>query len=329
MLVQEPDEKAGDPDLRGEIEAGAEAEDPHAAIAHRAAHVREVGAGSGRGADERERDDAAGEGRRAEDDESELRAAGVGEPRQERGGGRAADRNRRLAHAEGEPALRGGEPAHHGTAARRVHARAERAGGEEREHERQVGVRPPGEEERGGREHEPERDHELLADAIGEEAPREEREEHADADGAEHDAGLAQRQAVVRAQRWRERRQTDRERREARLRERACSEDHPAITRARISFALRTSSASGPLLSGPAVSITAGSPCRRGFARKTPSRSPSKPSPLFAWRARFEPSGAAESFTCSARSRSSPIDSSSSSSSASSCVASVTSTPET
>ena len=44
-----------------------------------------------------------------------------------------------------------------------------------------------------------------------------------------------------------------------------------------------------------------------GCARKAPIRSPSSPSSTFACRSRFEPSGAAASLTCSARSRSRPI----------------------
>ena len=58
---------------------------------------------------------------------------------------------------------------------------------------------------------------------------------------------------------------------------------------------------------GPGVSITAGSPCSFGWPRNTPSLSPISPSSMFAWRSRFEPSGACASLTCSARSRSSPI----------------------
>ena len=99
--------------------------------------------------------------------------------------------------------------------------------------------------------------------------------------------------------------------------------------RARSSFVLRISFASGPRFSGPAVSSTAGSPCSRGEERNTPSCSPSSPSRMFACRSRFEPRGAAASLTCSALSRSRPIADSSSSRQASSAAASVTSTPDT
>src|SRR5581483_2400624 len=186
-----------------------------------------------------------------------------------------------------------------------------------------------GEDERPCCEHEPDRDHELLVDPIGEEAPREEREQHPDPDGAEDDARLAEREAVVRAERRSECWEPDGECGEARLRERPGRQDHPAVARAHSSFVFRISPASGPLFCGPATSSTAGKPCSRSFPRNTPSFSPRTPSPMFAWRSRFEPSGAALSFTWSARRPSSPIASSTSSRSVSSCAASVTSTPET
>ena len=81
-------------------------------------------------------------------------------------------------------------------------------------------------------------DHPALVEPVGEQTPREERAQHPDADRGEHDAGLAEREPVVRADLRGERGQPDRCGREARLREGACSEDHPAIARARISLAL-------------------------------------------------------------------------------------------
>ena len=79
---------------------------------------------------------------------------------------------------------------------------------------------------------EADRDHRPLAEPVGEEPPRQQREQHAEADGAEHDAGLAEREPVLRAQRRRERGQPDGDGGEARLRERPRAEDHPAIARA-------------------------------------------------------------------------------------------------
>ena len=85
-----------------------------------------------------------------------------------------------------------------------------------------------------------------------------------------------------------------------------------------------------PCPSGPGgVSSTAGSPCSFGWPRNVRSLLPSSPSPIAAWRSRLEPSGAAASFTCSARRRSRPMRSSSPASVASTTAASVTSTPET
>ena len=52
-----------------------------------------------------------------------------------------------------------------------------------------------------------------------------------------------------------------------------------ASQRSRSSRVRRSCSASGPCPSGPGVSSSAGSPWRRGLARKTPSPSPISPSP--------------------------------------------------
>ena len=73
----------------------------------------------------------------------------------------------------------------------------------------------------------PDRDHPALVDAVGDEPPRQQREEHPDPDRAEHDAGLAERQPVVRLQR-RARAPAARPRRgEARLRERPRARGSP------------------------------------------------------------------------------------------------------
>ena len=75
---------------------------------------------------------------------------------------------------------------------------------------------------------EPGGDHPALVDPVGDEPPGQEREEHPDPDRREHDSGLAERQPVLRLQRGAERRQADRGRGEARLRERPREHD-PAI----------------------------------------------------------------------------------------------------
>ena len=94
--------------------------------------------------------------------------------------------------------------------------------------------------------------------------------------------------------------------------------------RARELRSLRISPASATPL--PGVSITTGSPSKRGSDRNAmqPS-SPISPSPRFAWRSRLEPSGASASFTWSARRRSMPIRSPSWPTSPSRSVRSVTS----
>ena len=149
----------------------------------------------------------------------------------------------------------------------------------------------------------------ARSSAVGEEAPRQQREEHADADRAEHDAGLAERQPVVRrAARARAPAARRRARRSSPARaspRRGSPSDSACAHLLRLADLVRVGALVRP---GPPTSSTAGRPCSRGLPRKTPSSSPSRPSPMFACRSRFEPSGAAESLTCSARRRSSPID---------------------
>ena len=91
------------------------------------------------------------------------------------------------------------EPAHDRAAARRVHARTERAGGEEQRRRagRYVCVRPATIRARPAIVR-PSAITTRSLQPVGEEPPRQEREEHADADRAEHDAGLAEREPVVR-----------------------------------------------------------------------------------------------------------------------------------
>ena len=196
---------------------------------------------------------------------------------------RSADRDRRLADAECESALRGREPPHHCAAARGVHTRAERARREQRGDECAVRVRPAP-ARRATRRREAERDHELLADAIGEEAPREEREQHPDPDRTEHDAGLAEREAVARPQRRRKRRQPDGEAPRSSPARACLLRGSPSDSALRPTDLLCFVDlvCVGPWLSGPAVSSTAGRPWSRRLPRKTPRFSPSSPSPMFA-----------------------------------------------
>ena len=86
------------------------------------------------------------------------------------------------------------------------------------------------------------------------------------------------------------------------------------------------SSVASPLSSH--VSVIAGRPANAGWPRNVASPSPMRPWPTSSCRSRFEPSGVWESFTCSTRSRSSPIRRSRSASASSRASASATSTPD-
>ena len=161
------------------------------------------------------------------------RPGAVGERRQRERGDEAADRHVRLADAEREAALRRGEPLHHRPAARRVDAGAERAGRHEQEHELlEVRGDPDGREgDRRGRE--PEREDDALADAIREQAPRQQGRRHPDPERREDDAGLAERELEVGAELRREDGDAERRCRDCGLSRRPDDEHHPAIARPR------------------------------------------------------------------------------------------------
>ena len=76
---------------------------------------------------------------------------------------------------------------------------------------------------------EPDPQHQSLPEAVGGEPPRQERQQRADPLGGKNDPDLGEAQPVAALDRRRERRQTDSDRREARLRGRAAGEDDPAI----------------------------------------------------------------------------------------------------
>ena len=141
----------------------------------------------------------------------------------------AACRDRGLADPERETTLRGAEPVHDRTSARGVDARAGRSGqAEERDQPAEVG-RVRGSSQERGAAAEPDPQHQSLPEAVGGEPPRQERQQRADPLGGKNDPDLGEAQPVAALDRRRERRQTDSDRREARLRGRAAGEDDPAI----------------------------------------------------------------------------------------------------
>ncbi len=115
-----------------------------------------------------------------------------GEPRQHRGRDGAADRDRRLPDPEREAALVGREPADHRATARRVDARAERTREREQADEGAEAVRQRERQQREAAARESGRHHRAFADPIGEQPPRQKREEHAERRRAECDARPAE-----------------------------------------------------------------------------------------------------------------------------------------
>ena len=180
-------------------------------------------------ADDRGGHDRAGEGHAGDGEERRLHAAGLLDRRQRQRGERAADRDRRLPDPERGPRCSAGnqamtarplaeftlEPAAPASARMRTAGEARR---ERRRREAQAAEPDPG------------RDRRALADAVGEQAPRQQRERRADPRGGEDDADLRQRQVELVAERGRERGQADADDREADLGPGAGGEDGPAVS---------------------------------------------------------------------------------------------------
>ena len=130
------------------------------------------------------------------------------------------------------PRSDGREPMHHRPAARGVDTRAECAGRDEEEHElaRSRDAIPTHASATADVD-EPERKHDPLADAVGEEAPRQEGRCHPDPERREHDARLAEGEIELRRELGREHGDADRCRRHGRLCCRSDGEHHPAVSR--------------------------------------------------------------------------------------------------
>jgi hypothetical protein len=84
------------------------------------------------------------------------------------------------------------EPAHHGTAARGVDARAKRASDDQREHEHGKGRRVCRNDETGPASGDSRSEDRALTDPVGEEAPGEQGEDRAAVGGREREAELRQ-----------------------------------------------------------------------------------------------------------------------------------------
>ena len=161
-----------------------------------------------------ERRDGGGEAEPGEGDEGRVEPLGVDQAGQRQRGHGAAERQRHLADAEGEAALGAREPAHDRAARRAGRARAEHAGDEQGDEERRVARRQRRADERRGAARQPAGHDRALADAVGERAPRHEREHPAAGDGREGEADLAEAEAELGAQGGAERGQAHPQRRE-------------------------------------------------------------------------------------------------------------------
>jgi hypothetical protein len=106
------------------------------------------------------------------------------------GGNGPAERDSHLADAEGKAALVLRKPAHHGPAAGRVDTRAQCASERQRGDETPVRGRAGGSDEGGSRAGLAHGDDRALADAVGDDPPRQQGHDGAEVDGRQHDAHL-------------------------------------------------------------------------------------------------------------------------------------------
>ena len=96
-------------------------------------------------------------------------------------------------------------------------------------------LRLSGHDEQEATDAQPRREHDALADPVGQEPPREQRHEGAEPVAREHRTDLGEAQSERVSDRRGDRRQADSDRSEARLRQRPRRQHRPAVTRARYS----------------------------------------------------------------------------------------------
>ena len=227
--MQVEDDEAEDSHLRHDVEAADRAEAPEAVIADRPLHIDDLERKGGRLAEE-DRSDRSPD--QAEAAEKRVRVMHR-EMRQDERTDEPAHRNRRLPNPESQSTLRGVEPAHHRTPGRGVHARTGRPGEEEEHVELPERLRLSGHDEKEAARAQPRREHDPLADPVGQKAPREQGHECAEPVAREHRTDLSEAQPELVPDRRRDRRQADSDRREAALRERPRGQHRPAVARAR------------------------------------------------------------------------------------------------
>ena len=217
-------------DLRVQVEAAADRQPPELPVADRPRDrcrldsVRRLPAAKHERTDQRtDRDE------RGEEEECGLGASRVGDRGQRQRSDQASERDRGLPDAEREAPLVGGEPVHDRAPARRVDGRARGADQPEEDDElgEARGERGGNEEERGTEHPDGERD--ALAEAVGGEPPRKERQRRPDPGRRQQDADLAEREVELLAQLRHDHRQADPEGRVARRRGRPGREHRPPV----------------------------------------------------------------------------------------------------
>ena len=188
--MQVEDDEAEDGHLRHDIEAADRAQAPEPVIAERPLDVDDLERKGSRLAEEDR------SGRRPEQAQAAEEHVRVmhREVRQDERTHESTHRNRRLPDPEGQSTLRGVEPAHHRTPGRGVHARTGRPGEEEEHVELPEGLRLSGHDEKEPARAQPRREHDPLADPVGQEAPREQRHERAEPVAGEHRTDLSEAQ---------------------------------------------------------------------------------------------------------------------------------------
>ena len=144
-----------------------------------------------------------------------------------------ADGNRGLPHSQREAALGGREPVHDRAPAGRVDAGARGSGDPQQEEEppEATGVRGTGERRSAGAE--PGGQHEPLTRPVGEQPPRQKRQQAADPDAVEHEADLDEAEPELVPDLRCQHGQSDEHRRVRGLRRRPRREDEPAVPRRR------------------------------------------------------------------------------------------------
>ncbi len=147
--------------------------------------------------------------------------------RERRGGG--AQRHGRLAQPEGKAALGPREPAEHRPPAAARRGRGQRAGHEHARQQSAVAAGQRHQHERHGGQQRSEREHQALAEPVGQHAPGVDARDRAQPEGREHGGDLHERDVVARAQRRTERRQPALSGRQRRGRRRTESQHGPAV----------------------------------------------------------------------------------------------------